>query len=135
MHISIYHPSLPNIDYWKSDKSQQSLSFSLLERIVTNQCRNKVSEKFLSRKKFTVILCVWLFLSTLGHITTHTEVIGGPVHCPALHLLRMSPHQGVTVTNIECWVNNKYHVWTILLNVHRDCKNISDKYSLIYNDI
>ena len=50
---------------------------SLLEEIVANSCLNEY------------------FQPTSDYITAHTKVLGGPVLCPALSHLSISPHEGV----------------------------------------
>ena len=60
------------------------------------------------------------FLTTPDYITTHAEVLCGPVLSPALLPLTRSPggvllvHQGVGVTDKECWVFNGYYSGTTL---------------------
>ena len=88
-----------------------------------------------------MILCAYIFPNPLWpHITAHAEVLGGPVLCPALLRLTMSHpggvlrlHQGVGVTDIECWVINVYYIFRNNIIEHYD--NINDNYSLKIPDM
>ena len=74
------------------------------------------------------------------YITAHAEVLGGPVLCPALLRLTMFHpggvlwlHQGVGVTDIECWVINVYCIFRN--NIIEHYNNINDNYSLKIPDM
>ena len=83
--------------------------------ISINPLPPKVSEKSLSKREDTVILCAWSesVPSTPDHITSHAEVLDGPVLCPALlrpDNVSSGRHQGVGVTDIVLgWVIDRHH--------------------------
>ena len=66
--------------------------------ISINPLPPEVSEKSLSKREHTVILCAWSesVPSTPDHITSHAEVLDGPVLCPNLLRMRIS-HPGEVV--------------------------------------